>query len=97
MNRLETWRIRAGVQCTAVELVGSRLLARQIASGLEATVKVCGVVVAMLSGQQVGASLVDRCAVNVGTIHRWPRLDPPGRGRAGTSPSRWLVDGAEAS
>ena len=69
MNRLETWRIRAGVRCTAVGQVGGRLLARQIASGPEATVKVCGVVVAMLPGQQVGASLVDRCAVNVGTIH----------------------------
>lgn len=97
MNRLETWRIRVGVQCTAAEWVGGRLLARQIASGPEATVKVCGVVVAMLPGQQVGASLVDRCAVNVGTIHKSPCLDMPGRGWAGTSPSRWLVGGAEAS
>jgi hypothetical protein len=40
----------AGLQCTTVVLVGGRLPAWQIASGLEATVKVCGVVVAMLPG-----------------------------------------------
>jgi hypothetical protein len=37
-------------------------------AGGEATVKVCGVGVAMLSGQKLGASLVDRHMVNVGTI-----------------------------
>jgi hypothetical protein len=38
------------MQCTTAALVGGRLRVRQIASGSEATVKVCGVVVVMLSG-----------------------------------------------
>jgi hypothetical protein len=38
------------MQCTTVGQVGGRLRVGQIASGLEATVKVCGVVVAMLPG-----------------------------------------------
>jgi len=50
MNRLGIWRMGAGLQCTTVEWVGGRLRVRQIASGSEATVKVCGVVVAMLPG-----------------------------------------------
>ena len=85
MNRLQIWRIWAGKQCTTVGLVDGRLRARQIASGAEATVKVCGVGVAMLPGQQVGASLVDRCAVNVGTVCGCPPPDRPGRVRAGPS------------
>ena len=40
----------AGLQCTTVALVDGRLRVWQIASGPEATVKVCGVVVAMLPG-----------------------------------------------
>ena len=50
MNRLQIWRIWAGMQCTTVALVDGRLRVWQIASGAEATVKVCGVVVAMLPG-----------------------------------------------
>jgi len=38
------------MQCTTVVQVGGRLRIRQIASGPEATVKFCGVVVAMLPG-----------------------------------------------
>jgi hypothetical protein len=37
-------------------------------AGEEVTLKVCGVGVAMLSGHELGASLVDRSAVNVGTV-----------------------------
>ncbi len=50
MNRLGIWRMGAGLQCTTVALVGGRLRVWQIASGPEATVRVCGVVVAMLPG-----------------------------------------------
>jgi len=50
MNRLETWRIWAGVQCTAAWSAGCWLGVRQIAPGAEAMVKACGVTVAMLPG-----------------------------------------------
>jgi hypothetical protein len=50
MNRLEIWWIWAGVQCTTGGNVAGRLRVWQIASGVEATVKDCGVVVAMLPG-----------------------------------------------
>ena len=46
--------------------------------------KVCGVAVAMLSGYQLGAVLVDRRAVNMGTVRGRPRSRParPGSGQA---------------
>ena len=55
------------MQCAVlINSVWDRLHGRQIASLVEATMKVCGVVVAMLPGQQLGAELVDRFMVNVG-------------------------------
>jgi hypothetical protein len=41
-------------------------------AGGEATVKVCGVAVAMLPGQELDISLVDRHMVNVGTVRGRP-------------------------
>jgi hypothetical protein len=42
--------MRAGLQCAADRGAVGRLLVRQIASGAEAVVKVCGVAMAMLPG-----------------------------------------------
>ena len=63
----------------------------------EATVKVCGVAVAMLSGHQLGAYLVDRRAVNMGTVRGRPgsRFARPGLGQARCQ--LLGTDGAEAS
>lgn len=50
--------------------------------------KVCGVVVAMLPGQELGTCLVDRSSVNVGTIHGRPGCQAAGLVTgAGSSPT----------
>jgi hypothetical protein len=43
-----------------------------MAPAVEAMVKVCGVAVAMLSGYQLGAGLVDRRVGNMGTVRGRP-------------------------
>jgi hypothetical protein len=74
-----------------------RLHGRLIAPVVKATVNVCGVAVAMPSGYQLGAGLVDRHAVNMGTTRGrpWSRSIRPGWGQV----RRRLVvtSGAEAS
>ena len=53
----------------AVRAVGGRgLRSRPNAVGGEAARKVCGVLVAMLQGEELGADPVDRDVVNVGTV-----------------------------
>ncbi len=66
---------------------GWGLRSRRNAVGGEATRKVCGVLVAMLQGEELGANPVDRDVVNVGTVPVPPtsggqarcRLMAPGR------------------
>lgn len=76
------------------DVVGRGLRSRPNAAGGEAARKVCGVLVAMLSGEELGADPVDRDVVNVGTVPESPfpspdvgdggqvrcRLMAPGRG-----------------
>jgi hypothetical protein len=87
----------AGVQRATCFRVRGRLSGRLIAPVGEATVKVCGVAVAMLSGYQLGAYLVDRRAVNMGTVRGRPgsRLARPGLGQARCQ--LLGTDGTEAS
>ena len=63
---------------------GGRLRSRLWRAGGEATVNACGVAVAMLPGQSWAPHLVDRFAVNVGTIRvpPPPRAVQPGGGQA---------------
>lgn len=85
-----TWRIGAGMQCAALLHSEGRLRVRQIASGPEAAVKVCGVVAARLSGYQVDTSLADRHVVNVGCagINRQEERDENAQHRRSSDP-RW--------
>jgi hypothetical protein len=55
---------------------GRGLRSRPNAVGGEATRKVCGVLVAMLQGEELGADPVDRGVVNVGTVPQPPVLSP---------------------
>jgi hypothetical protein len=65
----------------AVRDVGGRgLRSRPNAVGGEVTRKVCGVLVAMLLGEELGANPVDRDVVNVGTAPESPFLPPRGGG-----------------
>ena len=65
----------------AVRDVGGRgLRSRPNAVGGEVTRKVCGVLVAMLQGEELGANPVDRDVVNVGTAPESPFLAPRGGG-----------------
>ena len=60
----------------------------------EATRKDCGVLVARLSGEKLGADPADRSTVNVGTIRRCPpRLRVGGQARR----RLMALDGAEPS
>lgn len=61
-------------------LGGRELRSRPNAAGGEATRKACGVLVAMLQGEELGADPVDRDVVNVGTIPALPVPPPPGGG-----------------
>jgi hypothetical protein len=71
-----------------------RLRSRPNAAGGEATGKGCGVPVAMLQGEELGAGPVDRYVVNVGTAPELPVV-PPGLGGGGgqarcrLTASRW--------
>jgi hypothetical protein len=61
----------------AVRDVGGRgLRSRPNAVGGEATRKDCGVLVAMLQGEELGANPVDRDVVNVGTVPVPPSPTP---------------------
>jgi len=65
----------------AVRAVGGRgLRSRSNATGGEAARKVCGVLVAMLLGEELGADPVDRDVVNVGTVPVSPSPPPSGGG-----------------
>src|SRR5207237_8841686 len=55
---------------------GRRLRSRPIAAGGEAARKVCGVLAAMLQGEELGADPVDRDVVNVGTVPEPPVVPP---------------------
>lgn len=74
----------AGVQRATSFSARGRLFGRLIAPVGEAMVNVCGVALAMLSGYQLGAVLVDRRAVNMGTVRGRPGFRParPGSGQA---------------
>jgi len=62
-------------------VVGGRgLRSRSNAAGGEAARKVCGVLVAMLLGEELGADPVDRDVVNVGTVPVSPPPPPSGGG-----------------
>jgi hypothetical protein len=87
---------RDAVHDRPVEMVG-RLRVRLIASGSKATVKACGVVVAMLPGQQLGAGLVDRYAVNVGTTGDRPGCRAASVVVGRPVADRWSPGGAEVS
>jgi hypothetical protein len=83
-NLVDVGRIAAH----AVRDCGRGLRSRRNAVGGEAARKVCGVLVAMLQGEELGADPVDRDVVNVGTVPVPPicggqarcRLLVPGRG-----------------
>jgi hypothetical protein len=83
-NLVDVGRIAAH----AVRDRGRGLRSRRNAVGGEAARKVCGVLVAMLQGEELGADPVDRDVVNVGTVPVPPtcggqarcRLIVPGRG-----------------
>jgi hypothetical protein len=60
-------------------------------------VKVCGVIMAMLPGYQLGTGPADRCVVNVGTVRGRPWPDPPGLGWGQARCQLKALGGAEAS
>ena len=60
-------------------------------------VKVCGVVMAMLPGYQLGTGPADRCVVNVGTVRGRPLPGLPGLGRGQARCQLLATGGAEAS
>ena len=60
-------------------------------------VKVCGVVMAMLPGYQLGTGLADRCVVIVGTVRGCPLPGPPGLERGQARCQLKAPGGAEAS
>jgi len=64
------------------EVCGWRLRSRPNAAGGEVMGKACGVPVARLQGEELGAGPVDRNVVNVGTILELLVL-PPGQGGGG--------------
>ncbi len=71
---------------------GRRLRSRPNAVGGEATRKVCGVLVAMLQGEELDAHPVDRDVVNVGTALGSPFL-PPIVGGGGQARCRLMAPG----
>ena len=68
---------------------GRGLRSRPNAVGGEAARKVCGVLVAMLLGEELGADPVDRDVVNVGTVPVSP-FPPPDLGGGGQARC-WLM------
>ena len=78
----------------AARVVGGRgLRSRPNAVGGEAARKVCGVLVAMLQGEELGADPVDRNVVNVGTVPA-PPLPPPSGG-GGQARCRLMAPGRD--
>ena len=65
---------------TARDGRGRELRSRLNAAGGEAARKVCGVLVAMLQGEELGADPVNRDVVNVGTVPALPSPPPLGGG-----------------
>jgi hypothetical protein len=87
-NLVDVGRIAAH----AVRAVGGRgLRSRPNAAGGEAARKVCGVLVAMLQGEELGADPVDRDVVNVGTVPVPP--SPPPSGGGGQARCRLMAPG----
>ena len=75
-----------------VRAVGGRgLRSRPNAVGGEAARKACGVLAAMLSGEELGADPVDRDVVNVGTVPVPP--SPPPAGGVGQARCRLMAPG----
>ena len=60
-------------------------------------VKVCGVIMAMLPGYQLGTGPADRCMVNVGTVRGRPCRACRVRAGGRLAASWWPRAGAEAS
>ncbi len=69
-----------GAARTARAVGGWELRSRRNAAGGEAARKVCGVLAAMLQGEELGADPVDRDVVNVGTVPALPSPSPLGGG-----------------
>ena len=84
-----TWRIWAGQRRAPARLVGGELLGRVNVAGREATVKVCGVAVAMLQGHSWAPPPSNGSGVNVGTIPAVP--SPAGSQLAGGKARRRLM------
>jgi hypothetical protein len=77
----------------AVRDVGGRgLRSRPNAVGGDATRKVCGVLVAMLQGEELGANPIDRDVVNVGTVPV-PPSPPPFAGGGGQARCQLMAPG----
>ena len=77
-------------QRTQARGVGERLRRSANGVGWEATRKVCGVLVARLSGEKLLADPADRSTVNVGTTRcRPPRLRAGGQARRRLTAPRW--------
>ncbi|MGH3848898.1 MAG: hypothetical protein ACRDRT_04215 [Pseudonocardiaceae bacterium] len=87
-NLVDVGRIAAH----AVRGRGRGLRSRPNAVGGEATGKVCGVLVAMLQGEELGADPVDREMVNVGTVPE-PPFPPPAVGDGGQARCRLMAPG----
>jgi len=86
-----TWWMWAGAQRTPSVLLAGGLRSRRNAAGGEAARKVCGVLVAMLQGEELGADPVDRDVVNVGTVPALP--SPPPLGDGGQARCRLIAPG----
>jgi hypothetical protein len=85
------------VQRATARRAGGRLDRRWMAPVVEATVKGCGVAVAMLSGYQLGAGLVDRRVGNMGTVRGRPGYWPARPGSGQVRCRLRVAGGAEAS
>ena len=72
-NPVDVGRDAAHAVC---DVCGRGLRSRPNAVGGEAARKVCGVLVAMLQGEELGADPVDRDMVNVGTVPEPPYPSP---------------------
>lgn len=72
---------------------GRRLRSRLNAVGGEAARNACGVLVAMLLGEELGADPVDRDVVNVGTVPMSP--SPPPSGGGGQARCRLMAPGRD--
>jgi hypothetical protein len=73
-------------------LAGRGLRSRSNAVGGEAARKVCGVLVAMLQGEELDANPVDRDVVNVGTVPK-PPVPSPRLGGGGQVRCRLMASG----